>query len=89
MHKIKIQIVDDKYVGYAMINEQIVFTTAPQLDVNSASRLVTQYIQGNNNTSQPVAASAPSVSPIPSTPTYGNTVVTPTPPPPRKCCGRG
>lgn len=84
-HKIKIAIQDGKYVGYAIINNEVVFETAPQNDVNAASRLVTEYIQGVKG--QPVAVNVTAQQP---TPTFTNPIPAATAQPaPRKCCGRG
>lgn len=85
-HKIKIASQDGKYIGYALINNEVVFETAPQNDVNTASRLVSEYIQGIKG--QPVAVNISAQQP---TSAFTNPVpaAATVQPAPRKCCGRG
>jgi|688.fasta_scaffold314527_2 hypothetical protein len=86
-HKIRTLAENGKYIGQALIDNQVVYTTPPQNDLNVASRLVTEYIRGAEGNEQRV-----SFKPTPVSPTFTNNVPTPIPtsqPVPRKCCGRG
>jgi hypothetical protein len=85
-HKIRTLAENGKYIGQALIDNQVVYTTPPQYDLNAASRMVTEYIRGATGNEQQIA-----FKPTAAEPTFSNNVVQPTPPPqpPRRCCGRG
>ena len=88
-YKLKIVPQDGGYVGYALLNDEVVFTTNKHKDSATASRELSSYVASNTQVKPVPMKRAQSVLQTPSAPIQG----TAQPPPPaasaRKCCGRG
>ena len=83
---------DGGYVGYAMLNDEVVFTTPVCKDSIVASRSLTNFIsQKTNNNAIPVRQMKPGFAPVPAM--QAGPISNPSPASntaaPRRCCGRG
>jgi hypothetical protein len=83
---------DGGYVGYAMLNDEVVFTTPVCRDSVVASRSLTNFVSEKTKTNIPHRPMNPSFAPVPAmrvgsmtnpSPANNNAAA------PRKCCGRG
>ena len=97
-YKLKIVPQDGGYVGYALLNDEIAFTTAVNKDASSVSKELSVFVSTAVPPAAVVVPSKPQITA--STTTYHpqptpvphsiQTVSTnPTPSAPRRCCGRG
>ena len=94
-HKLKIVLENGMYVGYALVDDKVVFQTNPCRDSISCSRALSQYAGKQTAKATPVPTSrghriTQTLVKSSSTPTVSPTVAPrPVPTPTRRCCGRG
>ena len=94
-YKLKIVPQDGGYVGYALLNDEIAFTTAFNKDATAVSKELSVFASTNQPQAPVVVVnrSAGSVgvmrAPTPATPAPSNPTPTASTSVPRKCCGRG
>jgi hypothetical protein len=100
-YKTKIIPENGGYVGYALLNDEVVFTTNNHKDPVMASREISNYIastppiivqkptlrSASSNHLVPVRRSPVQQGPAPAQPVQG--FAQPSPSAPRRCCGRG
>jgi hypothetical protein len=95
-YKLKIVPQDGGYVGYALLNDEIAFTTSFNKDVTAVSKELSVFASTNQPQAPVVVVanrSAGSVevmrAPAPAAPAPSNPTPTASTSVPRKCCGRG
>lgn len=90
-HKLKIVQENNMYVGYALVDDKIVFQTSPCRDSVSCSRALSQY--SGKQSSQARQVPTPKGRRIVQTSSQNvpapTIAPTPAPKPTRRCCGRG
>ncbi len=85
-HKLKIVPEGGQYIGYALLNDEVVFQTSPCKDTIACSRALSQFV-GKQSTTSPVPAHfAQRAIQAPAAPISGASQTTASP---RRCCGRG
>jgi len=83
---------DGGYVGYAMLNGEVVFTTPVCRDSIAASCSLSSFVsQKTNNNAIPVRQANSNFAPVPAMRAGGTANASPANnnPAPRSCCGRG
>lgn len=97
-YKLKIVPQNEGYVGYALLNDEIAFTTTFNKDASSVSKELSVFastvvppaaVPVPNKPQPTVSTITPQPRPTP-VPLHIQTIPTnPTPPAPKRCCGRG
>ena len=86
-YKLKIVPQDGGYVGYALLNDEVVFTTNKHKDTVMASRELSSYVASVTQVNPVPVRRANSALKTPPAPIQGT--AQPTAAPARRCCGGG